>query len=50
MLLGSVDKQLTAGGKEVPAMVDCMKLTDEATQEMRTLAQLLHPPLDQYLK
>jgi two-component system CheB/CheR fusion protein len=33
------------GGEATPPMMECMKLVDETIQEIRTLAQLLHPPL-----
>jgi two-component system CheB/CheR fusion protein len=45
MTLGSLDKQLIGAAQEIPALADCMKLADEATQEIRTMAQILHPPL-----
>jgi two-component system, chemotaxis family, CheB/CheR fusion protein len=45
MNLEALTTQLDADPRKVPRVSESIKLVDEATQEIRTLSQLLHPPL-----
>lgn len=45
MNLEALNTQLDADPRKVPKVPESIKLVDEATQEIRTLSQLLHPPL-----
>src|ERR1700757_4652696 len=45
MNLEALAAQLDADPRKVPKLPESIRLVDEATQEIRTLSQLLHPPL-----
>ncbi len=45
MSLESMAAQLDLDPRKVPAIAESMQLADDVTQEIRTLSQLLHPPL-----
>jgi two-component system, chemotaxis family, CheB/CheR fusion protein len=43
--LGMVQAKLDPNSKEYSSVAECMNFADESMQEIRTMSQLLHPPL-----